>query len=134
MMSDDMYDYDECCDISKSYTHIREFPYVSTKWGWKGKLLVAVDRDLDRPQVMGFVYFNIPRGKDYLYIYYIAVAKEFQGKSVAQALFQTLLELPRGFSRLKIKTKPTNTRALRFFQKLGFLEALDEKDTYYKVL
>ncbi|MBI2101643.1 GNAT family N-acetyltransferase [Candidatus Woesearchaeota archaeon] len=70
----------------------------------------------------------------------IAVLPEYRGKGVAHKLFQALIKDAKSFYRknrsklrkLYLLTRADNTRAHRFYEKLGFRHETTLKEHYYK--
>ena len=86
---------------------------------WGGNILVAKDGN----RVVGFVGYG-DRGEEAPKtgeIFALYVLSEYYGKGVAQQLMKTGLEQLNGYSQICLWVLKENNRAIRFYQKCGFL-------------
>jgi ribosomal protein S18 acetylase RimI-like enzyme len=90
--------------------------------------LVAADRDSS--QIFGFVNFLMrPEGG---YVNYLAVAPECQGTGLGRKLLQAIAQkvLTAGKAHIRLHTDPSDSKALGFYESLGFKEQARMKNWY----
>lgn len=75
-----------------------------------------------------FSYYDIdPETSELLNI---GVLKEFQGKGYAQTMMSHYFDLNKDKKKFILVTKPENTQAIRFYEKLGYVIRALRKDYY----
>lgn len=81
---------------------------------------------IDNQQLIGLLaYYNNPDCKR-IYIPYLVVAKNYQGKSIGQSLIQELLELSKdGYEAVFLEVLKDNEKAYCFYRRLGFVDTED---------
>lgn len=90
--------------------------------------LVLEERDSG--QIFGFVNFLMrPEGG---YVNYLAVAPERQGLGLGKKLLQAVAQkvLAAGKAHIRLHTDPSDSKALGFYEKLGFKEQARVKNWY----
>ena len=86
---------------------------------WSDNILVAKDAD----RVIGFVGYG-DRGKEAPEtgeVFALYVLSEFYGKGVAQQLMKAALKQLKNYSQICLWVLKENKRAIRFYQKCGFV-------------
>lgn len=88
----------------------------------------VLDRD---SEVVGYGIMSIAAGE--AHVLNICVVTEYRREGTGQRLLQRLLDVAKnsGAQRVFLEVRPSNTAAIRLYEKLGF-EALGRRENYYK--
>ena len=98
---------------------------VEAAFRWPDHLLVAKDGD----RVIGFVGYGHrdEDPSDIGEVFALYVLAEFHGKDVGRQLMEAALEQPKEYRQVRLWTLKENSRAIRFYQKCGFVPDGEEK-------
>lgn len=121
-------DYLILCEMAKSDRFVKDFPAISYKWGWKGKVVVAT---MDN-EIVGFYYANICKRLPRATLYEIYVSPDARGQGIGSLLFDNLVNEARRAGKAELHwllNKKNN--AYYFYKKKGFLPH-DSDDRHYK--
>ncbi len=123
--------YEQLCEMAKKEKFIKDFPAMSFRWGWTGKIRIALKND----KIVGFHYFNICKYRNWANSYYIYVISEMRGVGIASSFFERFIkdakELQKDFIKWLVPLK--NTVAFNFYKNNNILPInKDHKHHIYK--
>jgi len=121
-------DYPELCAMAKQDKFVRDFPAISYRWGWEGKVFLAEEKG----EIAGFYYANICKRIDRATLYEIYVAPRHRNKGVGKKLFEHYLvrTINAGKNNLRWLVNKKNLGASQFYGKMGFQPSKEKQKEY----
>ena len=114
--------------IAKQSKFTKDAPYLAKKWN-SGILEGLFDED----KMLGFMWYNISKRKNYVKLYYVAIDIELRNKGYGRIMMDRLFEISKksGLSKLTFLVSKENP-AIDFYKKFN-PSSIEEKDKDYIV-
>ena len=121
-------DYPILCKMAKTDKFVKDFPAISYRWGWKNKVVVAVNNN----NIVGFYYANICKNLPRATLYEIYICPNARKCGVGTLLLKNLIDraIMAGKTEIRWLLNKKNG-AYHFYKKNGFLP-VEEDEKHYK--
>lgn len=122
-------DYTILCKLAKEDKYIKAFPGMSYRWGWKGKIMLAIADN----KIVGFHYYNICKNKPWSNSYFIYSSPEFRNRGIASILFHDFIKLSEKRNKQYIKwlVSPKNEISFNYY-KNNNVSPIGKRKGYYE--
>ncbi len=120
-------DYPKLCEMAKRDKFTRDFPAISYRWGWEGKVFL-----IEEEEIAGFYYANICKRINRSTLYEIYIDNKFRGKGLGKKLFEHYRSkaIDAGKTKLKWIVNKKNSDALLFYKSMGFNYKTQSKENF----